>query len=277
MVRLSRRVRFSLNPPGEAGAAHAEALEAGNGFGGTPAMRGLGRHYELDVTCSGEVDPRTGYLVNIKDIDDAVRTRVVPLINRACLESPWADPAELLPRMLGLLAGSLPGVRSLCWRLSPTYSVEMHMEQITHAVIRQQLDFAAAHRLHAPELSDQENVAQFGKCNNPSGHGHNYRVEPAVRVRLAHAGEGRTATRYGLAELERDATACIIDRFDHKHLNRDTREFASDGGLNPSVENIAKVCFELLSSRVRERSHGSADLVSVTVWETDRTSCTYPG
>lgn len=34
--------------------------------------------------------------------------------------------------------------------------------------------FSAAHRLHSHHLSEAENLAIFGKCNNPNGHGHNY-------------------------------------------------------------------------------------------------------
>ena len=34
--------------------------------------------------------------------------------------------------------------------------------------------FNAAHRLHNPELSLQENQEIFGKCNNEYYHGHNY-------------------------------------------------------------------------------------------------------
>ncbi|CAL1529703.1 unnamed protein product [Lymnaea stagnalis] len=35
--------------------------------------------------------------------------------------------------------------------------------------------FSACHRLHSPHLSDAENASIFGKCNNPYGHGHNYK------------------------------------------------------------------------------------------------------
>jgi 6-pyruvoyl-tetrahydropterin synthase len=37
--------------------------------------------------------------------------------------------------------------------------------------------FSAAHRAHAPRLSEAENRALFGTSNNPAGHGHNYWVE----------------------------------------------------------------------------------------------------
>nr|XP_037290703.1 6-pyruvoyl tetrahydrobiopterin synthase-like [Rhipicephalus microplus] len=40
--------------------------------------------------------------------------------------------------------------------------------------------FSASHRLHSPSLSDAQNAAIFGKCNNPNGHGHNYKLEVTV-------------------------------------------------------------------------------------------------
>ena len=39
---------------------------------------------------------------------------------------------------------------------------------------------SASHRLHADALTDEENRAAYGKCNNPHGHGHNYVVEVLV-------------------------------------------------------------------------------------------------
>jgi len=275
MLRLSRTVRFSVNPgastPGAAipgaGASHGPVR---NGYAAWPAMRGLGRHYELDVVCRGEADPQTGYFVNIKEIDQAARRAALPLIERACAESPATEPGALMPGIVRALGSELVGrLERVRWRLSPTYSVEMESDDMTSVTLRQRFEFAAAHRLHVPAMSDEENRACFGKCNNPSGHGHNYRVEPAVRVPLRDG-----APAFGLDDLERLTDEAIIERFDHTHLNTDTREFAVDGGLNPSVEHIAKVCFDLLAPRVKE---AGAELASVTVWETEKTSCTYPG
>jgi 6-pyruvoyltetrahydropterin/6-carboxytetrahydropterin synthase len=66
-----------------------------------------------------------------------------------------------------------------------------------------------------------------------------------------------------------------LDKFDHTHLNEDTQEFnQSQGGLNPSVENIAKVFYQLLAPELA-RAHPGTTLASMTVWETDRTSATY--
>ena len=38
-------------------------------------------------------------------------------------------------------------------------------------------NFSAGHRLFIDGLSEEENKAIFDKCANPSGHGHDYRVE----------------------------------------------------------------------------------------------------
>ncbi|MEO1585184.1 MAG: 6-carboxytetrahydropterin synthase, partial [Planctomycetota bacterium] len=170
--------------------------------------------------------------------------------------------------LAGGLAGSLEGLyRSVRWHRTPTLSLEHHMSAPDAVVLRQRFDFAAAHRLHAPELSAEENERIFGKCNNPSGHGHNYVVEPAVSVGISDG-----ATGFGLRDLEELCINLVIDRFDHTHLNIDTEEFGPDGVM-PSVENIARVIHRLLDTPIADRG---ARLDAVTVWETDRTCCTYP-
>ncbi len=272
MVSLTRTVRFSVNEPD---LAVAGEQQADNTFAAYPSMRGLGRHYELDIRCHGRVDAATGYFLNIKEIDRAVRATVIPMITAAARRG-GADPASTLRDAIPALNRELAGtVASVRWRLSPYYSIEMSDPSTTApssppvALIRQQFEFAAAHRLHVPSLSDEENRELFGKCNNPRGHGHNYRIEPCVEVPVPSRG----ASAFGLADLERITAAAVIARYDHKHLNEDTVEFGLDG-LNPSVENIAKVCFDLLGPRI---AAAGGRLRSVTLWETDKTSCTYPG
>lgn len=268
MLELRRNVRFCINPNGltQGGGSRAD-----NSFAAHPSMRGLGRFYEMEVTCLGEADPLTGYFVNIKEIDRAVRGAAVPIIDEMCRLAPQTEPALVLGRVLGPLNGALRGsVRSVRWRLTPYYSIEMSTPRSDHVLIRQQFEFAASHRLHCPSMSAEANREIFGKCNNPHGHGHNYRVEPCVQTTLTPQGPGMTLER-----LEALTAALIVERFDHKHLNDDTREFAAATGVNPSVENIAKVCFDLLGPAVKSEPGGST-LRSVTVWETDKTSCTYP-
>lgn len=268
MLRLSRAVRCSINDAPASGVA--EAGPAVNGYAAHPAMRGLGRHYELILECRGEVDPLTGYFLSIAEIDRAARGAVIPLIERACRTAPQTEPSALLPALTRAASDALENrLHALTWRLSPTYSVRMETRSMDRAILRQSFEFAASHVLHSPSLSPEQNRALFGKCNNPSGHGHNYRIEPAVAVAIGSEG-------FALTDLERVTDEVIIRRLDHKHLNRDVPEFAG-GALNPSVENISKLCFDLLRPAVQAASGGAAILVSVTVWETEKTSCVYPG
>lgn len=242
-----------------------------NTFAGYPSMEGLGAHYECEVVVVGEPDATTGYLKDIKEIDRAVHRAVLPIVTHAFREG--AGPvSRLVLRATEALGRELPDLRSLRLRLTPYYSLEMDRRTMNTILLRQRFDFAAAHRLHVPSMSDEENRRVFGKCNNPRGHGHNYQFEPTVRVRL---GEGATQA-FSLSHLEALADRVLLQRFDHKHLNEDTAEFATGSGANPSVENIARVFFGLLAPEVRKTA-GDAELVSLTVWETDRTSATFPG
>lgn len=262
---LSRTVRFSINPDGSGAGP--------NGYAGRPAMRGLGRYYEITFTLRGHPDPRTGYIVGIQEIDAAARAGVLPGVDHACLFTPTREPAALLAGLFDLALGAMPApLARVEWALTPTYRVEMSMNDRAagRVLIRQKFDFAAAHRLHSPELTGEENRAIFGKCNNPSGHGHNYRVEPVISLPVDQA------DRFDLAAFEDVVERAVIDPFDHKHLNTDTPDFdQSRGGVMPSVERIAMVCHDRLAGPVRDLLPG-AELLRVTVWETDRTSCTYP-
>lgn len=236
-------------------------------------MRGLGRYYELTAIVRGMPHPETGYIVGIQDIDAPVRSAVLPAIDRACLYTPTREPAAMMAELWDLASASLPQpLERLIWALSPAYKVEMSVNdrEEGRVLIRQRFDFAAAHRLHSPALSEAENRDVFGKCNNPSGHGHNYQIEPVVAI------PADKADAFSLAELERIVEEAVIEPFDHKHLNTDTPDFdQSRGGVIPSVERIAMVCHRRLEEPVRRLAEG-ARLVAVTVWETDRTSCTYP-
>jgi 6-pyruvoyltetrahydropterin/6-carboxytetrahydropterin synthase len=233
-------------------------------------MEGLGAYSEVVITCRGEVDPRLGYLVDIQQIDRLARETLLPRLARAMRETPGAQPGDVLADGLHEFARALPvTLVSVRWRLSPFYSVEVRMAEQGTALLRQTFDFAASHRLHCHDLSDEENRRLFGKCNNPNGHGHNYQVQACVEVPVG----GTRPLR--LSDLERLVDETIIRRFDHKNLNEDVPEFRHPGGVNPSVENIAKVSYELLDAAMRGSGAGGR-LRSITVWETDRTSAVYP-
>tara|TARA_R100000152_G_C6622893_1_gene73016 strand:- start:178 stop:588 length:411 start_codon:yes stop_codon:yes gene_type:complete len=131
------------------------------------------------------------------------------------------------------------------------------------AVFRKE-HFNAAHRLNNPNWSEEKNQKVFGKCNNPNFHGHNY--ELIVKV----TGEVDTETGYVmdmkvLSDLIKER---VLDRFDHKNLNLDTKEFLE---LNPTAENIAVVIFNLL----RDKIDPNNDL-KIMLYETERNYVEYP-
>lgn len=124
--------------------------------------------------------------------------------------------------------------------------------------------FNAAHRLHNPAWSDEQNQAVFGLCNNPNYHGHNYDLEVKV------VGEVDEASGYliDLKILKDIIYEEVEQRFDHKNLNLDTEEFRD---LNPTAENICYVVWQ----RIRQRLDARYDL-TVRLWETPRNYVEYP-
>jgi hypothetical protein len=76
--------------------------------------------------------------------------------------------------------------------------------------------------------------------------------------------DARDAQAFTLQRMESIVDDVVIRRFDHKHLNKDTAEFAS---LNPSVENITKTCHDLLRQPIAD---AGATLRRVTVWVSRR-------
>lgn len=266
MYELSRTVRFSIGLAEES----RDADQSGgrhNTFAGWPSLRGLGVYTELEVRCRGAVDARTGYMMNISAIDAAVREAALPIIQRAFRHQPATFPGHMLTEVLAALQPVLQhSVSSVGWRLTPYYRLTMATTRPDHVQLSQQFDFAAAHRLSCPEFSETENRRIFGRCNNRHGHGHNYRLEVAVDVPLPSSGQ---PPAINLPELERIVDETVIQRFDHTNLNLDTEEFRD---LNPSVEHIAKTCYDLLRAPL-EAAGGT--LRRVTVWETEKTSCTY--
>jgi 6-pyruvoyltetrahydropterin/6-carboxytetrahydropterin synthase len=275
VLELSRIVRFSipiaaLRPDGDA----VRVLPADddplggrfNTFAGWPSLPGVGLFCEWEIRCRGEADPRTGYLVGIGEIDVAVRERVIEPLAERLRREPDVPPARVLADFAPALDEHLDGrLDAIIWRLTPFHRVRLEKSRMDRFEIRQQFDFAAAHHLRSPELDDAENRRVFGKCTN--AHGHNYRLEVAVTVPMPGPGAAAVLT---LPHLEQLVDEHVIERLDHTDLNRQTDAFA---GRLPSVENIARVCHELLTGPV---DAAGGDLRQVTVWETEKTSCTFP-
>jgi 6-pyruvoyltetrahydropterin/6-carboxytetrahydropterin synthase len=130
--------------------------------------------------------------------------------------------------------------------------------------VTRRVHFNAAHRLHSPALSDAENRAVFGPCNNPNYHGHNYELEVSVE------GEVDPTTGYvvDLGVVKRIAQETVVAALDHRNLNLDVPEFRD---LNPTAENIAVVIWRKLEGKLPGR------LARIVLWETPRNCVEYDG
>jgi len=124
--------------------------------------------------------------------------------------------------------------------------------------------FSASHRLHSPEMSEQENRATYGKCNNPHGHGHNY----ALEVTVSGAVDQSTGMVCNLVDLDRFVESEVLARYHLANLNM-LQEFAQ---LVPTTENLSVEIFEIL-----QRGFSHAHLDKVRLEETMMNSFEYAG
>ena len=123
---------------------------------------------------------------------------------------------------------------------------------------------SASHRLHSDALSAEENCATYGKCNNPHGHGHNYRIE----VTIGGPVDAATGMVINMAALDDVMRKTVLERFDHMNLNLDPlfRERVS------TTENLCIGIFDLLYEALTP-----AELEKVRIEETENNFFEYSG
>ena len=131
--------------------------------------------------------------------------------------------------------------------------------------VTRRLRFNAAHRVHNPALSDEENRELFGKCNNPNWHGHNYVLEVSVEGEV----DPRTGYVVDLGALARVVEREVIDEVDHRNMNLDV-EFMH--GVIPTSENIVVRCWQVLTPHVTP-----GRLARLRLWETENNYVEYDG
>lgn len=244
-----REIRFF------AGGDQAQPHTRRNSWAGTGASIRL-PFWTVRLVVEGPVNPRTGYVCDIKTLDQLVLTRLNPALSK--LEPTLEASAGCLPAAASEIAGALPDpLTMVSIQLRPTATTFLTVDtEYPAMLLTQSFEFSASHRLSCPGLSDAENHKLFGKCSNPHGHGHNYVVEVSVETTPADSSNQ-------IRGLDLLVDAEIIQRFDHKNLNVECIEFRE---LNPTVENIAQVIFDRLAATI-----SPIRLASVRVWETPKT------
>ena len=265
MVRLAREVRFSVNPFLDADPPGA------NAYTSKPCGQGLALFLELTVEIAGPVDPDTGFIVNVVDIDRVARQFAIPVfaecIRRHCRLGTHIG-LDVVDQMLAqagaLLADKFGAARvdRLILKLNPYRKITMETNEPGALYFSEKFEFAAMHKLWNDAFSSERNFEVFGKCAHPTGHGHNYIVEVTARTAPQAAG-------FEVGRFQQTVDAELITLLDHKNLNADLEAFRE---TIPTVENLATFAWNRLVGKLE-----GARLHSVTIWESDRTYCTYGG
>ncbi|MBN1972693.1 MAG: 6-carboxytetrahydropterin synthase [Sedimentisphaerales bacterium] len=268
MHELARQVRFSVNP------FLPEQSEGANSFASMPSGEGLAIFFELSVELAGEIDHATGFVVNVAEIDSKVRQHAVPVfISKVKENFCMAEHISLftVTEILHLSWNQLEGIfvparlNKLSLKLNPFRKIMICSEDSDMVFFSEKFEFAATHKLWNNDFTDVQNRKIFGKCANPTGHGHNYVVE--VTVKMPVSGKD-----FSIGDFEKIVDSELISLIDHKNLNLDIEYFKS---VIATVENIAVFAWEKLVKKFPASAKGG--LHCVTVWETDKTSCSYYG
>jgi 6-pyruvoyltetrahydropterin/6-carboxytetrahydropterin synthase len=264
MHTLSRQVRFSITP-------FLPAQPVGfNSYASKPSGQGVCLYLALWVDLAGSLNPDTGFVVNVSQIDQIVRRDAVPLFTRAVQDTFGKRQTLTLQDITLLLRQAWKAMKSsfgsqvlvqLRLELNPFKYLAVQAEDADMFIYSEKFEFSATHKLWNEAFDAQKNFEHFGKCANPAGHGHNYILQVQVQKSADPVGGGWQC------DFERIVTEHFLDLVDHKNLNVDVPEFVP---LNPTVENISFFAWEKLEGMFK-----NAKLCNITVWENDRTCCSY--
>lgn len=96
--------------------------------------------------------------------------------------------------------------------------------------------FSAEHTLHSKALSEEENLRVYGKCANPTGHGHDYAIEVIVS-----GGSLTDDVVVGHGLLDDLVKQQLAPRLMYQNLNRTFGE-----SFIPTGENLTAAVWRLL-------------------------------
>ena len=144
----------------------------------------------LEVTVAGEPDPVTGMVLDLKDLKEILQREIIERMDHRFLNYEVPELAGTDSDLREYRAADLEFARAenfarearsrAAVRIAGTVRGLHAGRRGMKLTLHRKYAFAASHRLHSAQLSEDENWRAYGKCNNPYGHGHNYVVEVAV-------------------------------------------------------------------------------------------------
>lgn len=128
-------------------------------------------------------------------------------------------------------------------------------------IINRRAEFSASHRYWLPELSEAENIANFGACCNFPGHGHNYVLYVSMAGQLDQYG-----MVLNLSDVKHIIRREVIEPLNFSYLNQAWSEFSQ---TLPTTEFIAYSIWQRLSPHL--------PLVNIQLYEHPRLWADYQG
>lgn len=222
-----------------------------------PATAPHGHNYRCRLTFRAEqLDPKAP-LVRYDEIDTCVRAL------RAELDHHYLNEDVVGLKERPITTESLAEyIYERVNSMMPAHRVRLHERADFFAeawkgntiFLGMQVPFHAAHRLHTATLSAAENVRLYGKCNNPTGHGHRYLTETTIGGEY----DSRSGTLYDFIALN-NAIHESLKPWQDRHLDLETDDFR---GAPSTGENIVRALWPRIDSRLGQQ------LVRLRLWET---------
>ncbi|MCB2202258.1 6-carboxytetrahydropterin synthase [bacterium] len=252
--RVERHFTIDFSAARRTLSPHLTDQENNRLFGEATNIHGHG--YRLRATIDGDVDLAYGMIVPPVESERMLTALHAMLDHQYLNELPEMSgrpmTTEMLVRFVFVqLAKSLPLNRVKLWE-NPRFFAEHCRDG--HTTLSIENAFNAAHRLHSPHLSDEENLEVFGKCNNPNGHGHLYRLETSIGGEV----DERNGTLFDLAKAYAAAES-VIKPWAFAHLDQDTSDFVDRAS---TAENMMLVLWPRLQQAFEDRA------VRSRLWET---------
>ena len=233
---------------------HLSAAENEKLFGAASSAHGHGHHYRARFTFHPEAEESAARHKALTEALGGLRMEldhknlnheVSGLTNRP------KTTESLAQYLFERVAGALPVHRVRLFERDDFFAESSGEKNFALGMSRV---FNAAHRLHAPALSEAENAALYGKCNNPRGHGHRYLTEATIGGEY----DARSGTLYSFADFARGMEGAL-EPWQDRHLDFEIEEFRD----RPSTgENIVCALWPKMNAQLQDR------LVRLRLWET---------
>jgi 6-pyruvoyltetrahydropterin/6-carboxytetrahydropterin synthase len=234
-VQLTKRIEFA--------AAHRYQNDAWDAdrnrrvFGACNNAPGHGHNYLLEVTTTGEVDRRTGMVVNLYNLKQVLKEVLEEFDHKHLnLDTPYFK--DTIP--------TTENVAAVFWRIlsarrgiGEVARVRLYEDDDLYADVRapgprasltRRYHFSAAHRLRPSASTDLPQE------------GHNYELEVTVEGAI----DRQTGMVVDIARLDQVVREQVLQRFDRRNLNEDG-EFSRRPATG---ENLAHVIWKVLVDAV---------------------------